>query len=145
MIIGISVDDLLEQQICRVPSELPEIGIKNNLSLEKIKTICVPSDKIEFVKKMVNIDEISVLPMDDIREKFYYIQDDYGDIEISYEDVNKLKSELFERKKTKVFGNDELKNMTCGRFLKSIKKQLVDFNFIVNSAKEVEYDGRKIK
>jgi len=93
IIIGTTIEDASKARIVTVRSDTPEVAIKNKLPLESIKTILVPSDKLELVKNMVNTDQIQVLAIDDISNKFYYI-DEVGEITIYPEILDTLKNNL---------------------------------------------------
>ncbi len=53
-----------------IVSDFPEIGVKTNYPLESIKCICVPKDKVNFVRKMVGDMEIPVLGMDGLQQSY---------------------------------------------------------------------------
>lgn len=88
VIIGISLSSLRQLKTCRIQSDLPEIGIMDNVPLEHIKTIAVPEDKVEFVRKLVDDNEIIVIPVS-IDKKFYYISD-WGKIFFDAEKAKQL-------------------------------------------------------
>ena len=89
VIIGISSNSLKELKTCRVHSDLPEVGIMDSIPLEHIKTIAVPEDKVEFVRKLVGNNEIIVTPIS-IDEKFYYVDSEFGEISFDTEKVKQL-------------------------------------------------------
>lgn len=72
IILGISPDALKQLDAVSVPNHMsePEIGIKNHIPLEYIKTITVPKEKVDFVQKLVGDRSIEVLGAD-IEDKFY--------------------------------------------------------------------------
>lgn len=72
-----SSSSLSKLKTCNVNSDLPEVGIKDNIPLECIKAIAVPEDKVEFVRKLVDNDEIIVTPIS-IDERFYNIDSHEG-------------------------------------------------------------------
>lgn len=74
MIIGISSNDIDSLRPCTVHSDIPEIGIKNNIPLEYIKFIAVPENKVHFVQKLVDDLSITVVPIN-MDKKFYYMDE----------------------------------------------------------------------
>lgn len=88
VIIGTSTDELEKQRTYTISSMLPEVGV-NSLPLDNIKMIGVPSDKVEYVKSIINNKDVTVLAVDGIDDRFYYIDD----IEASVftNEFNKLK------------------------------------------------------
>ena len=89
VIIGISSTNLKQLKTCRVHSDLPEVGIMNDIPLEYIKSISVPEDKVEFVRKLVGTNEIIVTPLN-INERFYYVDPEFGDISFDSEKAKQL-------------------------------------------------------
>lgn len=70
VIIGISMENMEDLDTFSVMSDIPELGIQNNLPLDHIKFLAVPADKTEFVKKMVGKKNIEVISMD-VQDRFY--------------------------------------------------------------------------
>ena len=62
------------------------------MPLDSIKMIGVPTDKIEYVKQFIKNDDIKVLGVDGIEERFYCL--DSIQMDIYYDDYNKLKESL---------------------------------------------------
>lgn len=122
VIIGTSLEEVEKLDTCVVHSDVSEIGIKNKVPLENIKLIGVPSDKVEFVKKILNSDKIIVLGIDGIEERFYYIED-WGKINLQEEKLNKLRSDI-KPKKGKIFKNQELKEVSISLMLKRVKDNI---------------------
>lgn len=75
VIIGTSTDKL--SNIQRIGSDISEFGVGKHIDLEQIKCICVPNDKVEYVKKLLNNDKILVLGLSNLEDKFYYLDDSY--------------------------------------------------------------------
>ena len=144
IIIGTTVEDVTKIERYRIASDIPEVGVKNNLPTENIRTICVPSDKVEFVKKIVNNKEIEVLAIDDIEEKFYYM-DDLGSIYIDDYLLNEVKNNLTKTNTNKTFEIEEIEEVTLTRLLTNIKNQFKKFISTMNIGMEIEYDRRKVK
>ena len=75
VIIGISSNSpaLNYDKIASVRPQLPEIPINYGLPTESFNTILVPSDKVEFVKKLVGQMHVNVSSLDYINDKFFNI------------------------------------------------------------------------
>ena len=131
VVIGTSVNDMLKANRCRVSSDLPEVTVKEKFPKEYIKMIFIPSDKVEFVKKITNSDAIEVVSMDNICDKFYYI-DETG-ITISHEMYNELKNKLQKNKKS--FSLSEIKSLMCSVFSKKLNQNL--------EGEQFEYEHRQ--
>lgn len=93
VLIGISSGDLRKMKTCRSYSDLPEVRIMNSIPLEYIKTIAVPEDKVEFVRKLVGNNEIIVTPIL-TDEKFYYIDIETGEVNFDAEKATQLKKQI---------------------------------------------------
>lgn len=89
ILIGLSSKCLKELKTCRIDSDIPEIGIMDNVPLEYIEFIAVPEDKVEFVQKMVNNENTKVMPIS-IKEKFYYVDSDFGEISFDSKKAKQL-------------------------------------------------------
>lgn len=136
IVIGTSIDNLKNLSVKSVDSTVPEIGVMQKLPTENINSIFVPSEKVNFVQKIVNHEHILVLPMDDFDDKFYYIEDSI--VIINEEKLNNFKDNI--NKNTKVFYKEELKVMAYSRCLSKIKEKIGIFT----QDKELEH-GRKYK
>jgi len=121
---------MMKTNRCRVSSDLPEITVKEKFPKEYIKVLFVPSNKVEFVKKITG-DEIEVLSMDNICDKFYYI-DETG-ITIFHEMYNSLKNKLHQS--NKVFNLSEIKNLMHNVFSKKSNQY--------SKGEELEYESRQ--
>lgn len=118
ILIGISSSSLKQIKTCRVHSDLPEIGIMDSLPLEHIKSIAVPEDKVEFVRKLVGDNEIIITPIS-IDEKFYYVDSEFG--EISF-DAEKAKQLAEEKQATRTnFSSKEIVEMSRTRKVSGIQ------------------------
>ena len=141
MIIGISSDDIKDNYTSSIVSDVPEIGIINNLSKEIIKIIFVPQEKVEFVRKVVGND-IRVMAMQKSNDKFYSLSV-YGGIRINDLNYNNLEQSIINR--PKIFGNEEIKETVLKRTISKIKDSI---NFLKrNNIEENEeiYDSGKIR
>ena len=110
-VIGISSNDLEQMQTCVVQSDIPEIGIMNNVPLEYIKVIAVPKNKVKFVRKLIDDDKIIITPID-TDEKFYYINC-LGEIVFDDEEAKKIVER--QKQNEKVFNCEEVHKMAKGR------------------------------
>ena len=77
VVIGTTTEDIDSSSKVSIGSDLTEIGVKDNLPVDKIKTILVPGDKVEYVKKMVGDKDIKVLSMDGYDQKAFYYYDSF--------------------------------------------------------------------
>lgn len=95
VIIGTTETDILHAGSARIGSDLPEIGVKNRLSLESIKVIGVPTDKVSYVKDLVNNDRVAVVAIDIVEDdNFFYADDFLSRIHIDKDKVNGLKAKF---------------------------------------------------
>lgn len=142
VIFGINVDDV-KDKLVRVLSDIPEAGIRDNIPIESISFIGVPSDRLEFVKKLVG-DNIKVLPIDDMKYKFYY--ENEGFYTILYDKYEKFKDDL-NRKNDKSFGEDELESISKTRNIMNIKNLFsrVSNLFSLDESDEELEHGRNIR
>lgn len=140
MLIGISSDDVKQMKKFRVDSDVTEVGIRENVPLEKIKVILVPETKAQFVRKLVRDKQITVasINMDD---KFYYI-DDWEFV------IDDKKAEEFvqgdKQENSITFGNEEVKEMASKREISGIKKiyRKIKEKF-QSKGKDIEDDSRE--
>lgn len=69
VIVGTSLENMDGVKAKSVASDISEIGIGGNLSLNHIKFLAVPEDKVEIVKKIVENQNIDVVSLD-IQDKY---------------------------------------------------------------------------
>lgn len=91
LVIGTTVDDATNAGLFKVPSAVPEIGLRDTLPEEGISCLLVPSSKVDLVRRMAS--NKLVLAADDIEDRFYYI-DEFGIISINEERLEKFKRRL---------------------------------------------------
>lgn len=72
-LLGISKDVLSRIRKCEIHSDLPELAIKDHLDLEELKFIAVPEAQVDFVKKLVGNQQISVISAN-FYDQFYNCQ-----------------------------------------------------------------------
>ena len=142
IIVGTSTEDIRKCGIRRIHSDVPEIGLTKKISPENIKSVMVPSEKVDIVKKMVGEQDIEVLPFDGVNDNFYWI-DEYGYLSISEDRYNNLKNRV-SSEKPKTFGLDEIKSLTERLKLSSIKERLTGIYQKVTMGKEEGYSGREV-
>lgn len=118
VIFGVSLEDMSNIETVRVRSEMPEIGICDNLPIEHIKFIAVPEDKVEFVKKMIGQKPIEVISMD-INDKFLINSKIYYMLEV-------LQQENKEPEKTHypTYSEDDVKPVVYERKISKIQETL---------------------
>ena len=141
MIIGISSDDIKDNYTSNIVSDVPEIGVLNNVSRDTIKVIFVPDEKVEFVRKVVG-EGIIVMAIQRSNDKFYSLSD-YGGIRISDLKYNNLDQSIINR--PKIFGNEEIKETVLKRTISKIKNAI---NFLKRNnieEKEEIYDTGKTR
>jgi hypothetical protein len=139
VIICTSSDEMEKARRQPVYSDIPEIGVENNFPLESIKCICVPDDKVEFVRKMVNNDNIRVLGIKPNR-RFYHIYD--WVIEVLPDKYKEYEDNLMETKSAR-FSTEEVAKIAKGRSLINMGEFIRKFkNLILKLGGENE---RKIR
>lgn len=141
IVLGISKNEEINSKSRNIYSDIPELGIVGGVSKESIKSISVPSDKVEFVKKIVGEENIKVLPMDDMEQKFFYFNDSY--IEFSQEEFEKFKRSLKEEQENKTFKEQELDEMVKSRKLFDMKKMYEKIRQLLTKKEDLE-NGRNV-
>lgn len=94
VIIGTSVDEAKNSVIFSPGSDVPEVGLRKKLPLDKIKVICVPSAYVDYVKNLLPNNSIQVLPFDVVENSFYYFDEESYSLDIDRSDFDKLKETL---------------------------------------------------
>lgn len=140
VIICTTSDDARSSGLVSVSSDVGEIGIGKCLPVERIRAICVPSDKVKFVKKMITDQQIEVLGVDDIDKNFYYIEEFASTIHISEEKLQEFKKGM--KNNRKKFSMEEIKSLTFSRSLKAIKELLKAFGKFLGGGNSNIYDTR---
>ena len=93
VIIGTTKEDVISSFGCAISSDYPEIGIPGSFPKESIRVIMVPPSKVEVVRNLVD-NNIIVLAVDDIGDKFYNIQSDIFELYIDEIKFQKLKNNI---------------------------------------------------
>ena len=137
VILGTSVPDVYDKS-CIVSSDVLEVGVKNNIPLDNIRMIFVPSDKLAFVRKIVG-DKSPVMPLDDMNDKFFYFDDFYG-FEILDDKYQQFKKKIKQDRKT--FGKKEVKDLLLTRTLRKMKESLKAVTTLFGREEEISYDAR---
>jgi len=122
VVIGTTVKEAIKNGRIFVESAVTEVGIKNKLPIEGIKAIGVPSNKVDYVKKLLNNDSIKIVAMDGIRDRFYWADSDYYSIELYNDKVKNMKDELLKSKNSSVFKLEDIKQMMTERLKIRAKK-----------------------
>lgn len=146
VVICTSTEAVKENGYCIVHSDVPEIGVRDHLPLDKIKMIMVPSERIEFVKKLLGDSPIIVASMDGLDEKFYHIGSggyDYLHLdEKSYEDYRKS---IFKKVFGRTYSLEEFKYLFLKKFLASAKEKLEDIKKNMTKKEEWLKDASKVR
>ena len=120
VIVGTTVDDLLDAGKYDVFSGISEVGVKGCLPLENIRMIGVPSDKVSYVSKLIGDgSHIEVLPVDGIEKKIYYMDVFDNHVEI-------VNSRLDSNKEDKKFTVGDVKEVLSNFKLSQIRERLWD-------------------
>jgi hypothetical protein len=142
VVLGISSNDAKHMKSFRVPSDLPEIGIMNNVPLEYIKFIAVPKSKVEFVRKLVNDERIIVTSMD-MEEKFFYIDPSLSEMFINSEKAQKLIERKNQSKTEKTFDSKDVQKLAKERKFSGIQGIYRKIKELIKSRGKVnEQDSR---
>ena len=137
VIIGTSVEGVFDAGKCTISSDIPEVGVRDKLPVQNIKAIFVPNDKVEFVKNMIDDNNILVLSISDFNPRFYYSYD-------NNEIINFLNNcDINENNNKKIFKLDEIKNMVSMRISKL--KNRIDVLRETVVGDELDNDGKKFK
>lgn len=125
VIIGISSNEIDDTQIIKVDSDLPEVGILDNIPVENIKFIAVQKDRVEFVKKLVDDKNIDVAAIE------------FG-MEIEKEN-NKYEKQSNDKK----FDKQEIYDLAKGRTKSGILNLYNRIKEFVNRDKDKNKEGKK--
>ena len=120
VIIGTSSDELEKLGIVPVWSDISEIGVKNSLNVNSIKVICVPSNKVNYVKRLVGNKNINVMGFSGIDKRFYWSDFSY------YLEYYPSLFEEYKNKKVKktIFSIDDIREVASSRPLSRINSVL---------------------
>ena len=129
IVLGTSRENMMNYNPHGVPSDIPEVGVDDCFNKDDITCVMVPSNKVNMVKKIVG-NNVIVLPMDNLENKFYYM--DEGILEVINENYEKVSKQVEENQLKGV------KNAVLSRALKNIKKLKEK---LVNLAKGERIDG----
>lgn len=119
VLIGMSSNDVKSMRTYPVQSDLPEVGIMDNVPLEYIKLIAVPENKVEFVRKLVNNDKIAVAAID-TDEKFYYMDEVSGEINFNDEKAKELIEARKQPEQNTTFDSKAIRKLAEGRKISGI-------------------------
>lgn len=131
VLIGTSEEDLRASDASStfVHSDLPEIAIQGDISLETIKCICVPKDKVEYTKVLFSNTNIQVLGLANIKNKYFWC--DCMDQETFFYSKEYEKYKLNHQKEVKStkITKEDLKDNSLTRNISSIKKM---YNWMID-------------
>lgn len=146
VIICTSSDELNGLETSWIPSDYPEIGVLESFPTERIKCICVPSDRVELVKKMLPDDKIAVLGVDHLDKKFFGVDSEVGDYVDFYLDKY-MEYRKFMRNSGKRFSSDEVKELAESRLLSKMREFLSQLKQLHNKdgGEGGKEDGKHIK
>lgn len=125
---------LIYNNVKQVPvmSDVSEFGFDGIVPIEAIKCICVPKDKIDYVKKIINNPNIKILGISNLDIKFY--EGSYV-VNFSQNRYNEYIQRRFDAKK-EIISEEELEQNAKSRCLSRIKSI---FDWLING-KEVKRD-----
>ncbi len=97
IIFGTTKDSLDKYKLLSIPSDLPEIDVIDSFSLNDIRIIMVPSDKVDYVSNMLSSTTIKIMPIDVLKDKtFCYVDYRYNNkiyiFQDKYEDFKKKRN-----------------------------------------------------
>lgn len=124
-------------------SYLPEVGVIDNLPKNKIKCIIVPENKVNFIKKMINMTNTNmlVLAANSNEKRFYNIDIEDGRIYINEERYNDFKN----RRKEKEIELQGIKEAVQNRKLSIIKKIIKRLNNNIIRGVEEKNESKRTK
>lgn len=127
IIFGTTKENILKSSLRIIRSDVQEVGVNGNFPKELITCIMVPSSKIDIVRKMVG-EEVLVLSMDEMQERFYSIyQDGMLSIFMDEEKYEKLLNNNFDN----AIELKGVKGSVFGRVIKKVKNQIVKLRNVI--------------
>ena len=136
VVIGTTLEDV-DKIRCTIFSDTIEVGVRKNLPLDKIRMIMVPSDKIDFVKKIVG-DQIVVAPLD-YKDAFFYVDDEYS-LFIDEKRLEEFKKG--QRKESKTFSREEVSSLSHTGVLANVKVMIEKMKSLFSGGEVISYDAR---
>ncbi len=117
IVVGVSFQNMADIKTTRVSSDIPEVGVIENLPLDHIKFLAVPKDKEEFVKKLIGQKNIEIVGMD--LDDIFYNLDFHSKLEI----LESTKENSIPTRTTQnTFTKQEIKKVVQGRRISKIKE-----------------------
>ena len=135
IIFGISLEDMSDIKTVSVQSNVPEVGVFDNLPIDHIKFIMVPEEKIEFVRKMIGQKPIEIVPMN-FEDRFFNSNDYASMMEI-------LDQRAIEqtRPQAPVYSEDDIKPVVFERKTSDINETVRQFKTRINTIPdELDFD-----
>lgn len=111
VIIGTSSDELKKLGVVPIWSDISEIGVKNTLDVNSIKVICVPDDKVNYVKRLVGNRNIKVMGFNGINKRFYASDFSYY-LEFYPTLLEEYKKNIYKKNK---FSNEDVRDVAFSR------------------------------
>ena len=111
-VIGINSEALSPTKRCYVKSDVPEVGIVDELPLENFGVILVPESKVKFVQKLIGNLNISVGACD-IDDRFFNFDKYDESIYIDEEKFEQIQNRP--KKESHIFAHHSLKELTESR------------------------------
>ena len=120
VVIGLTKNNLISSHTMTVHSDRQEVGVKKDVPLEKINIMMVPSDKIDFVRKMFG-SSVIVLPYDvKSSDRFCYL--DGNKIFINMEGFKEFKASLHKKANNLDSLNDIVKKRKTSTIMNMINR-----------------------
>lgn len=116
VVFGISLEEMNDVNTVRVQSDMPEVGVLDNLSMNHIKYILVPEDKVEFVQKLVGQKGIEVLQIN-MKDKFLRNDRYYQLLEILEQEYGKE-----DKSEYPTYYEDDVRPIVYGRSMSKIRQ-----------------------
>lgn len=129
-----------KSRITTIRSDVPEVGLKNDLALEDIKAICCPSNKVSFMKKLVGNKNIMVLPLDNMDKSFYYADKDCYEITIDNKRLLEFREGI--SKENKSFKEEEVKHLLNEQTTSKIREGIEKIKYLLSRGKSYEHRSR---
>ena len=128
IVVGVSFQNMADIKTTRVSSDIPEVGVIENLPLDHIKFLAVPKDKEEFVKKLIGQKNIEIVGMD-LDDIFYNL-----DFRSKLEILESTKENSIPTRTTpKTFTKQEVKKVVQGRRISKIKEIFDNLKYIAHN------------
>lgn len=120
IVIGMTKSNVISSDARPIHSDRQEVGLYRDVPLEKISVILVPSDKLDFVRKIFN-GTVTVLPYDvKSHDKFCYLNG--PEVKIYHDQFESFKESLIARTKSINTVDDVVKKRKASGIMGAINK-----------------------